>query len=81
VELAYELMRAAEGSHLLVSELCMELAGGQKRFGQLENREVNTGPDNLTLMTYILSAENGSHAELLERQCNHLLPDTKPADQ
>lgn len=81
VELAYELMRAAEGSHLLVSELCMELAGGQKRFGQLENREVNTGPDNLTLMTYILSAENGSHTELLERQCSHLLPDTKQPDQ
>jgi hypothetical protein len=34
------------------------------------------GADNLTFITYSLSANTGNHSELLERQCQHLLPET-----
>lgn len=75
VDLAYQLIGSSPSGHVLASELSLDLAGGQKRFGNIESSEFNTGTDNLGLMIYILTIEHGDHGALLDKQCLHLLPD------
>jgi membrane protein len=75
VELAQQLLAACPSGKLLATELTLELAGGQKRFGAQNPQELPIGPDNIPLITYILASDSGSHCELLERQCQHLIPE------
>jgi membrane protein len=75
VELAQHLLGTGPAGKVLASELALELAGGQKRFGAVSPQELQVGPDKLPLMAYILAADSGSHSDLLERQCLHLIPE------
>jgi uncharacterized membrane protein affecting hemolysin expression len=78
-ELVGDLIRHCETGEILVSELSYDLADGTERFCAEFSRQVTLGTDNLVLMTYSLSPETGTHSELLDRQCRHLLPDqTRP---
>lgn len=76
VELVAQLSALAPAGKVLTTELCLELAGGQKRFGVMTPEECRPGTDNPPLMAYILAPDSGSHSELLERQCQHLIPET-----
>lgn len=75
VELVNELVEHCETAEILVSELSYDLADGDERFHADFSRQIALGEDNLMLMTYSLSPETGTHSELLDRQCQHLLPD------
>jgi uncharacterized membrane protein affecting hemolysin expression/class 3 adenylate cyclase len=75
VELAYALLPSVPGGKLLVSVLSLELAGGASRFDQPFSLEVHQGQDKPSVMTYILGARHGAHADLLQRQTSHLLPE------
>lgn len=76
VELAQQLLGAGPAGRILASELALELAGGQKRFGALSPQELQVGPDKVPVMAYILGTDSGSHSDLLERQCLHLIPES-----
>lgn len=75
VELANQLLEHCETNEILVSELSYDLAAGDERFHADFSRQVTLGEDKLLLMTYSLSPQTGTHSELLDRQCQHLLPD------
>jgi hypothetical protein len=51
------------------------LAEGATRFITENSSQVTVGTDKLTLMTYSLTADSGLQGDLLERQCQHLLPE------
>lgn len=73
-ELACQLLPLSPAGKVLASELSLELAGGQKRFGAAPAQELQVGPDKFQLMAYILEQDSGSHSDLLARQCQHLIP-------
>ena len=75
-ELTEELLAHSQPNCILVSELSYDLAEGHSRFATDNTWQVSVGADNLTFITYSLSANTGNHSELLERQCQHLLPET-----
>lgn len=75
VELAVELLAHSQPDNILVSELSYDLAEGNTRLETDDTRQLSVGADNLTFITYSLSAATGNHHELLERQCQHLLPE------
>lgn len=75
VDLSYDLLKFAQNGNLLVSELSFDMAGKQKRFGQISSMEITGEDDKFTLMAYILAPSAGVHGALLEKQCKHLLPD------
>lgn len=76
VELAIELLAHCQPNSILVSELSYDLAEGNTRFETDITQQISVGADKLTFITYSLSADTGNHSELLERQCQHLLPET-----
>jgi class 3 adenylate cyclase len=76
VELAVELLAHSRPDSILVSELSYDLAEGNTRFETDNAEQISVGADNLTLITHSLSSATGDHSELLERQCQHLLPET-----
>jgi class 3 adenylate cyclase len=76
VELAVELLAHCQPNNILVSELSYDLAEGNTRFETDITQQISIGADKLTFITYSLSAYTGNHSELLERQCQHLLPET-----
>lgn len=76
VELTEELLAHSQPNSILVSDLSYDLAEGNTRFETDITQQISVGADNLTFITYSLAAETGNHSELLERQCQHLLPET-----
>ena len=76
VEIAGELLVHSQPGSILVSELSYDLAEGNTRFVTDDAEQISLGADNLTLITYSLLPTTGTHSELLERQCQHLLPET-----
>jgi class 3 adenylate cyclase/uncharacterized membrane protein affecting hemolysin expression len=76
VELAVDLLAHSQPNSILVSDLSYDLAEGNTRFETDITQQISVGADNLTFITYSLSADTGNHSELLERQCQHLLPET-----
>ena len=79
VSLVMELANMCRPGEILVSEASFELADGNNRFGPQANRKVALDSGSVGLLIYSLSANAGNHSELLDRQCQHLLPDV--ADQ
>lgn len=75
VDLTLALLGHCKSGEILVSELSYGLAEGEARFGAESSRQVALNADKLNVMAYSLSPEAGSHSELLERQCQHLLPE------
>ena len=78
VDLVQQLLNHSSNGTILVSKLTYDLADGQRRFGLPQAREVTLADMNMNLNTYILPASAGTHAELLQRQCRHLLPEQQP---
>ncbi len=76
VELAGELLAHGRSGSILVTELSYDLAEGNTRFATDNAEQISVGADKLALITYSLSPAAGDHSELLERQCQHLLPET-----
>jgi class 3 adenylate cyclase/uncharacterized membrane protein affecting hemolysin expression len=81
VELVMELSNLSRSGEILVSESSFELADGNNRFGAQDSRKVTLDSGSVNLMIYALMVDAGSHSELLDRQCQHLLPDQARADQ
>jgi class 3 adenylate cyclase/uncharacterized membrane protein affecting hemolysin expression len=81
VELVMELGNLSRSGEILVSESSFELADGNNRFGAQDSRKVALDSGSVNLMIYVLMVDAGSHSELLNRQCQHLLPDQARADQ
>jgi len=75
VALVLELGALSRAGEILVSESSFELADGNNRFGTQPSRKVALDSGSVNLVIYTLDARAGSHSELLERQCQHLLPD------
>lgn len=80
VEFANAMLAHCHPGEILVSAISFGLAEGETRFGAESARQITLAADKLNLMTYSLSPESGAHSELLERQCQHLLPE-QPAGQ
>lgn len=76
VELVMELLAHSQPNSILASDLTYDLAEGNVRFETDITQQISVGTDNLALITYSLAADTGNHSELLERQCQHLLPET-----
>ena len=74
VSLVQELLAHAHSGHILVSELSYDLANGNMRLPVEPGEGVLT--DKRTILTYNVAADCGTHNELLEKQCHHLLPDS-----
>ncbi|MEY4641006.1 MAG: hypothetical protein RLZZ227_1000 [Pseudomonadota bacterium] len=80
VDLAIALGAHCRAGEILVSEPSFELADGNNRFGAAASRKITLG--GLDMMIYALLPDAGDHSELLDRQCQHLLPDQrKGSDQ
>ncbi len=79
VALVAELAAHCKADEILVGEPSFELADGGNRFGTQPGRTINLDTGNLNLLTYTLTPDAGNHSELLDRQCQHLLPDQAPA--
>jgi class 3 adenylate cyclase/uncharacterized membrane protein affecting hemolysin expression len=75
VEQVAELAVHGKPDEILVSELSYNLAAGDERFETDMSRQITLDTDSLVLVTYSLAPESGTHSELLDRQCQHLLPD------
>lgn len=75
VALVTELCGQCRPGEILVSEASFALADGNNRFGMQQSRKVALDSGSVNLMIYTLPAYAGSHSELLDRQCQHLLPD------
>lgn len=75
VEFANAMLAHCHPGEILVSAISFGLAEGETRFGAESARQITLAADKLNLMTYSLSPESGAHSELLERQCQHLLPE------
>ena len=75
VALVMELAALCRPGEILVSESSFELADGNNRFGPQANRKVALDSGSVNLMIYALAIDAGMHGELLDRQCQHLLPD------
>ncbi len=81
VDLVMELGKLSRAGEILVSEPSFELADGNNRFGAQPSRKVALDSGSLDLMIYALMMDAGNHSELLDRQCQHLLPDQARSDQ
>jgi class 3 adenylate cyclase/uncharacterized membrane protein affecting hemolysin expression len=81
VALVMELAALSRPGEILVAESSFELADGNNRFGAQPNRKVALDSGSINLMIYALATDAGTHSELLDRQCQHLLPDQARADQ
>lgn len=75
VTLVTELASHCQPGEILVSEPSFEQADGNNRFGAQASRTITLDTGSLNLVTYTLMADAGSHSELLDRQCQHLLPE------
>jgi len=75
VDFANDMLAHCYPGEILVSAISYGLADGETRFGAESARQIALAADKLNLMTYSLSPESGAHSELLERQCQHLLPE------
>ena len=73
VALVQELLAHAAASHILVSELSYDLANGNLRLPVEPGVPVHT--DKRTMLTYSVPADCGAHRELLDKQCQYLLPE------
>ncbi|MES2606450.1 MAG: HAMP domain-containing protein [Pseudomonadota bacterium] len=73
LSLVQELLTHAHTDHILASELSYDLANGNLRFPVEPGEGVQT--DKRTILTYSIPADCGAHKELLEKQCQHLLPE------
>ena len=73
ISLVQELLTHAAAGHILVSELSYDLANGNMRLPVEPGEGVLT--DKRTILTYNVPADCGSHGELLEKQCLHLIPE------
>ncbi len=73
VGLVQELLAHAAPGRILVSELSYDLANGNLRLPVEAGEPVQT--DKRTMLTYNVPADCGTHRELLDKQCQHLLPD------
>lgn len=75
IEMVHALLGSGRPSTIVVSELSYDLAEGATRFITDNSSQITVGTDKLTLMTYSLTADSGLQGDLLERQCQHLLPE------
>jgi hypothetical protein len=76
-----ELAAMSRPGEILVGESSFALADGNNRFGAQPNRKVALDSGSVNLMIYALGAGAGGHSELLDRQCQHLLPDQARTEQ
>ncbi len=77
--LVQELLTHAHTDHILASELSYDLANGNLRFPVEPGTGVQT--DKRTILTYSIAADCGTTKELLEKQCQHLLPEQSRAQE
>jgi class 3 adenylate cyclase/uncharacterized membrane protein affecting hemolysin expression len=75
VELVQEMLQHASAGRIIASELSYDLAEGQSRLGLPQAATLTLDEGRLTIGTYAISPQAGIHADLLGRQCRHLLPD------
>ncbi|MDR2213584.1 MAG: hypothetical protein LBE21_08170 [Pseudomonadales bacterium] len=81
VDMAHALLQQTTPGQLTVTAFSYQLAGGQTRFPSDSTRMLRVQFGNEDYSTYRLDAHSGSHTELLQRQCQHMIPDTAPAAQ
>ena len=69
------LLDHANSCPLLATAFSYQLAGGQTRFAtdEYHMHRIQIGEDDIS--TYSLNPETGAHGELLQRQCQHMIPD------
>ncbi|MDR0779138.1 MAG: hypothetical protein LBF16_00365 [Pseudomonadales bacterium] len=75
VDLTYALLEKAPTGQLDITAFSYQLAGGQTRFPSDETHMQRLTLGNEEYSTYRLDAQSGSHSELLERQCQHMIPE------
>ncbi len=74
VDLSYLMLPFSEPGTILASEISFNLAGGSSHFNNCPTQKLNLGQQQLDLVAFTIEHESGSHAELITRQCKHLLP-------
>jgi class 3 adenylate cyclase/uncharacterized membrane protein affecting hemolysin expression len=75
VELVQEMLAHANSSMIIASELSYDLADGQSRLGVARAGTLDLDEGKLTMGTFSITPQAGTHADLIRRQCRHLLPD------
>lgn len=73
VDLCYALLQRATTGRLLVTGLSLDLAGGNRKFPDVTCHELEPCGDAPAMPACSLEPGDGAHAELLQRQTEHLL--------
>ncbi len=81
VELVQEMLQHGNANQILASELSYDLADGQSRFAVAQSEPFTLDEGRLTMGSFIITSRSGTHAELLQRQCRHLLPDQESREE
>jgi uncharacterized membrane protein affecting hemolysin expression/class 3 adenylate cyclase len=74
IETSYFLSKQSKPSQLIISETTYAQAGGDARLSTDGSTEITMPTDNMSFMAYILDGAMADYAELLEKQCRHILP-------
>ena len=81
VELVQEMLHHGNANQILASELSYDLADGQSRFAVAQSEPLTLDEGRLTMSSFMITSRSGTHAELLQRQCRHLLPDQESREE
>ena len=73
IETSYFLCKQSQPGELIISETTYSQAGGQQRLVAKESREITMPTDNMSFMSYILTADMASSSEILNQQSQQIL--------
>jgi class 3 adenylate cyclase/uncharacterized membrane protein affecting hemolysin expression len=77
LETSFFLCKQSEPGQLLISETTYTQAGADERLNTSDSFEITMATDNMSFMAYLLDSEMGSYSELINKQSQHILPNTQ----
>lgn len=80
LETGYFLAKQSKPGQLLISETTYSQAGAEQKLPNADSIEITMPADNMSFTAYILSPEMSSYSELIQKQCEHILPDSETRD-
>lgn len=77
IDIAYFLCQQCTATELLISESTFSQAGEFEDLAITDQDEISITPDNISFMTYILTADFSTNMALIQKQCGHILESVK----
>lgn len=76
IETSYFLCKHSKPGQLIISETTYSQAEGEATLAADDSIEITMPSDNMSFMAYILNTDRSEHFELLETQCQQILPES-----